>query len=531
MSNKLQNILNKVQSNYKVEIKPARESGVVEKLTLDSCGLNYVFGGGMPLGRLLYIQGPESGGKSAICTYLATQVQKKYTGKNTVVYLDYEYTFDSSHAEEMGLNLDENFILIRPTNGEDGFNMIKELVESGEVGLVILDSISAVSSKSACEDTFSGFAGSKNAIMVSSGLRMIIPYLYNNKCSMVIISQERSNVGCVDKDTLIYCVDDKADEGVYLPIREVFKRKFDLDYNTMEVDKVYDVRDFNANIGTLDLEGNLVKCPIVHAVKKSKRKMYKLSLDNGGINIRVSQDHLFAVRRTGDIGWVSASDIFEDRDNFKYPIVGQFKDLKLVDIQEDGEDYPLDIEVEGEHSYLSNFILSHNSMYGPDYKGTGGKAPAFYSSWSARVTRSADITDKDKGLIGIEMKIRNTKNKVAIAKREAVLKLYFNKGIDSDDEYCDYLKALGLITQKGAYYSNPDWVADDGTVGMKVCGIDAVKEWLKKNPNMYEKVKQEVTNAILGYTILDENTDDSLEEDENGEINIPYEGLLVEDDE
>ena len=87
-----------------------------------------------------------------------------------------------SHAEEMGLDIDNNLILVRPLNAEDGFNMMKEFIDSGEVGLVIIDSVSAMSSKAAVEgDAFSGFAGGKTAAAISMGIKMLIPYLYNNK--------------------------------------------------------------------------------------------------------------------------------------------------------------------------------------------------------------------------------------------------------------------------------------------------------------------------------------------------------------
>jgi len=356
---KLDKILEKVQKTYKVDIVSAEEAGVVERLTLDSPGLNYAFGGGMPLGRMLFFQGPESGGKTTLSTYLALQVQQKLN--KIVVFFDYEYTFDTEHAKEMGLDVSpEKFVLVRPSNAEDGFNMMKEFVDSGEVGLVIIDSVSAMSSKAACEDAFSGFSGGKTAAVISQGIRLMLPYLYNNKCTMIMLSQERANIG---------------------------------------------------------------------------------------------------------------------------------------------------------------------AMYGPDFKATGGRAPAFYSSWSARVTRTGDITDANtKELCGIEMRVRNTKNKVGIAKRDANLKLQFVGGIDSDTEYVDYLKVLGLVTQKGAYYSNDEWVADDGTVGVKVCGLEALSEFFQKNPKLYDKVKDEVNKLITGHNSLDEREldDDGLEVDEEtGEVLNP----------
>ena len=348
MGKKLDGALAKIQKDYKINIKSARDVGKIKRLVLDSPSLNYIFSGGMPLGRILFIQGPESGGKSSIATYIATQIQKKLEGKQTVVYLDYENTFDAEHAEEMGLDVDNNFIAYQPDNAEDGFNMVKDLASSGEVGLVIVDSISAMSSKAACDDAFSGFAGGKTAAVIASGIRMLLPYLRNNDCTLLFISQERANMG---------------------------------------------------------------------------------------------------------------------------------------------------------------------AMYGPDFKATGGRAPAFYSSWSARVTRTDDILGPNKELAGIEIRVRNTKNKVGIAKRDANLKLYFDRGIDSEEEYMDYLKVLGLVEQKGAYYSNPDWVADDGTIGVKVCGMDKLKEFLKNNPKLYSDLKDQVNQIISKHTNLD-NAEQELSEEE-----------------
>lgn len=357
MGRKLDAVLDKLQKTYKVDIPTARESGQLKRMPLDSISMNYILGGGWCHGKIYMFHGPEAGGKSSLCNYIASQIQKKYTGKNTVVYCDFEYSWDSIHATELGVDVDNNFILLRPLNGEDGFNMIKDLVDTGEVGLVIIDSITTIASKAQLDDSFGGFSGGKGAMVLANGLRLLNPYLYNNDCSLILVSQERVNLGV---------------------------------------------------------------------------------------------------------------------------------------------------------------------MYGPDFKSTGGRAPSYYSRFIARVSRTGDILDpKTKELIGIEIRVRNTKNQLSIPKRDANLKLYFKGGINSDDEYIDYLKTLGLIEQKGAYYSNPNWVADDGTIGMKVCGLDAVKEFLHKNPILYGKVKEELNNIVSNHTIMD-----NLEDTENTEDVDFVEGII-----
>ena len=341
MGKKLDSVLDKLKSSYKVESFKAKEVCKDEVMMLDSPGMNFVLGGGWKHGYIYYLQGPESGGKTTLSTYIASQIQKKYTGKNTVVYADFEYSIQPDHLEEMGVSVDENFILLRPKTGEDGFQMITELVDTGEVGLVVIDSITTINSRAMVEDNFKATFGG-GAAMLSNGLRGLNPHLYNNKCSLIMISQERQSM----------------------------------------------------------------------------------------------------------------------------------------------------------------------ALYGADFKGTGGSAPKFYSSWMSRITRTGDIIDPEtKDLIGIDIRCRNMKNKLGIPKRDANLKVYFHSGINSEDEYMDYLSTLGIITRAGAYYSCEAW-------GMKVRGMEAVKDFLHERPELYEKVKAQVNDLITGHTILDDN----MMIDENGEV-------------
>lgn len=349
---KLNSVLEKAQKAMNLDIRPAREQCHETRMFLDSISLNYVFGGGFVPGRAYLISGPFSQGKTSIATYLASQVQKK-GDKKTVVYMDLEYSIDLNHCEEMGLDIDHNFILLRPKSAEDMFNLIQDLTETGEVGLIVIDSLTSLESKAQLEDSFSGFGGSKGAVVVSSGMKKIIPYLYNNKCSLLMIAQERQAIG---------------------------------------------------------------------------------------------------------------------------------------------------------------------QMYGPDFTiASCGKAPLFYSSWNARVTRTADIVDPTtKEVIGLEIRVRNTKSKLDNPKRDANLKLYFEGGINSEEEYLDYLIALGVVKKTGAMYE----VENDAWGMGRVRGIEAVKTFLKEHPDIYEDVKQQLNDLICHNNAIDrEQTDDGLILDTNtGEV-------------
>ena len=90
--------------------------------------LSYILGGGIPKGRIIEIYGQESGGKSLMSTLLAADVQKQ---GGVVAYIDMECSFSLKFAEQLGLNTSENFYLLQPSTGEDVFNIVRKLAESG----------------------------------------------------------------------------------------------------------------------------------------------------------------------------------------------------------------------------------------------------------------------------------------------------------------------------------------------------------------------------------------------------------------
>ena len=304
----------------------------------------------------------------------------------------------------------------------------------------------------------------------------------------------------------------------YSTFEEFFEKAFGLKKEEMEIDKPYLVEEANIGVESLDENSNVIFSKVINAVKKSKRKMYKVILDDGNA-IRVANNHLFAINDKTDINWATAEDLYKLQNQKTFTLIGTDFPIGIKNIEADGEDYPLDIEVDGNHNYFANGVLSHNSMYGPDYKAAfSGQSTDFYASWMARLTRTEDIKEKDD-TVGIMIKVRNEKSKLSNPKRVAIIKLLFNGGIDSDDEYLDYLKALGIIEQRGAWFYNEEW-------GMKVAGKNGVADFLHERPELYEKVKKQVNDLICGHTILDNETEETEEEVWN---NITEDGEIIEE--
>ena len=191
----LSKVLAKLQKAHKEAIADVKEVGTINRIFLESPQLNFSFGGGFGLGRIYEFSGPESGGKSTLATYIGGELQRKNTERPIVVFVDFEYAFDEKFANTLGLKTDEeSFVLLRPTSGEEGFLMLAEMIKTAPIGLIIWDSLAATPSIGQVEDpNKASFGGT--AKVFANGLKYINPYLARTDTSMIVINQERANVG------------------------------------------------------------------------------------------------------------------------------------------------------------------------------------------------------------------------------------------------------------------------------------------------------------------------------------------------
>lgn len=124
-----------------------RNQVVVERVPLDSFYLSELFGGGYPRGRMIEIYGPESSGKTTLACYLGGQCQRNWfedKGRHGVVaYVDVEHALDPSYAETFGLRMD-SVLFSQPDSAEQALDIVNDLVESGLVDMVIVDSVAAL---------------------------------------------------------------------------------------------------------------------------------------------------------------------------------------------------------------------------------------------------------------------------------------------------------------------------------------------------------------------------------------------------
>jgi len=180
---------------YKEVVADAEEAGTIDRVILDSPNLNYNFGGGFPEGRIIELFGPESGGKSIVAWYIAQHIQRREE-RNTVAFFDMERTFDKNYARTVGLDLSpEKLLFLRPMDGEQMFEMAHELVATGEIGLIIFDSIAAMPSSRTADADYGKATFGSEAALLSAGLRKLNPYLSKHNTSLIMVNQERDDIG------------------------------------------------------------------------------------------------------------------------------------------------------------------------------------------------------------------------------------------------------------------------------------------------------------------------------------------------
>ena len=168
---------------------------VVQKVDVISTGcitLDNALGiGGVPRGRIVEIYGPESSGKTTVALHIVAEAQKM---GGTAAFIDAEHALDPVYASNIGVDMDELYIS-QPDTGEQALDICENLVKSGAVDIIIIDSVAALTPKAEIDgemgDSFIGL----QARLMSQALRKLTPVVNKTKTCVVFINQLREKVG------------------------------------------------------------------------------------------------------------------------------------------------------------------------------------------------------------------------------------------------------------------------------------------------------------------------------------------------
>lgn len=164
-----------------------------ERIPTGSLGLDIITGGGYPLGRFVEVYAPESTGKTTIAIHGMIQAQKKYPNKRVVI-IDAEHAFDRDYAEGLGLKMDE-VLIVQPDNGEQGLDIADALIESGEVSMIVIDSIAALTPKAEIDGDIGDSKMGLHARLMSQACRVMTAKTQKHKTVVYWTNQLREKIG------------------------------------------------------------------------------------------------------------------------------------------------------------------------------------------------------------------------------------------------------------------------------------------------------------------------------------------------
>jgi len=164
----------------------------VDVIPTGSLGLDVALGvGGYPRGRVIEIYGPESSGKTTLTLHAMAEAQKK---GGIAAFIDAEHAFDRSYAEKLGVDI-ENLIISQPDNGEQALEIADNLIRSGAIDIVVIDSVAALTPKSEIEGEMGDSKMGLHARLMSQALRKLTGSISKTKCTVIFINQLREKIG------------------------------------------------------------------------------------------------------------------------------------------------------------------------------------------------------------------------------------------------------------------------------------------------------------------------------------------------
>lgn len=164
----------------------------VETISSGSLGLDLALGvNGYPKGRIIEIYGPESSGKTTLTLHAIAEAQK---AGGIAAFIDAEHAFDRHYAEKLGVDI-ENLIISQPDNGEQALEIAENLIRSGAIDVVVIDSVAALTPKSEIEGEMGDSKMGLHARLMSQALRKLTATISKTHCTVFFINQLREKIG------------------------------------------------------------------------------------------------------------------------------------------------------------------------------------------------------------------------------------------------------------------------------------------------------------------------------------------------
>lgn len=191
----LQLTLDKLEKSYgKGTIMKLGDSAIepIDFISTGSISLDIALGiGGVPKGRVIEIYGPESSGKTTLATHIIAEAQKQ---GGIAAFIDAEHAFDQFYAKKLGVDTD-NLLISQPDNGEQALEIADNLIRSGAIDVIVIDSVAALVPKSEIEGEMGDSKMGLHARLMSQALRKLTGTISKTGCCCIFINQLRDKIG------------------------------------------------------------------------------------------------------------------------------------------------------------------------------------------------------------------------------------------------------------------------------------------------------------------------------------------------
>ena len=404
------------------------------------CILSNKVRGGLPEGRIVEISGPSSSGKSHICLEVAKATQKL---GGIVVYIDTENATNLENLRHVGVNVHERFVFVQTACTEEIFAVAESAIMKArsltkDVPVTIIwDSIAASSPKAELEGNYDQNTIGLQARVMGKGLRKITNIIGNQNVLFLMVNQQRKAIGVMFGDD---CLNPK----MTITIRKRLKQQevtFEelanmIGIDDLETPELYEIEDQGYEVLSVDpVTGVDVWKPIQNFVVKPKQDMH---YDLHGL--RGTAEHRVLLNGT----WTKLSE---------HP--------EAIKVEE--ETQVVDLTVKDTHTYKCVGQINHNTTT------PGGMAIPYSCSVRIRITSTGQshIKDKDDNIIGIKVKAKTIKNKVAKPFRDCEFQIIFGKGVYETEEVFDLFRSYCETTSNGFKMPDGETVLLSGTGAWK----------------------------------------------------------------
>ncbi len=164
----------------------------IDAIPTGSISLDMALGvGGVPRGRVVEVFGPESSGKTTLALHICAEAQKS---GGVAAFIDAEHALDPDYAKKLGVDIGE-LLISQPDSGEQALQIVETLVRSGQVDVIVVDSVAALAPKSAIEGEMGEFKIGLQARLMSSALQKLSGIISKTKTTVIFLNQLRMKIG------------------------------------------------------------------------------------------------------------------------------------------------------------------------------------------------------------------------------------------------------------------------------------------------------------------------------------------------